>query len=742
MIMVRSFFFLLALLGLGPVVQAQEVPVSFRHDVMAVFSKAGCNNGGCHGNFKGKGDLRLSLRGESPETDHAALIGTGSSRLLLPETPERSLLLRKPTRQLRHEGGLRFEVDSPEYEILHQWIAAGMPSDPPETPRLIALEVTPDEAVIIEPAREASLKVTARFSDGSERDVSRWAVYEPSELICDIDVQGRVTAAQAGETTVTVRYLHLQKPVRLAFVAARPDYQWSAPDAVNAIDKAVFSKLRRLRMNPSTPCDDATFIRRATLDLLGLLPTREEAERFLADSQPNKRAHLIDMLLERPEFADQWALKWSDLLRNEEKALDEKGVLAFHQWIRDSIAANKPMDQFSRELVTGLGSTYENPPANYYRALREPTLRAEATAQLFLGTRLQCARCHQHPYERWSQDDYYQFAAVFDGIGYEILKNERRDKLDKNQFIGEQLVKVGLKRELKDPRSGSAPLPALLPIPGMQATSKKEAPLPLEELGRWLTSRDNPLFARVQANRVWFQIFGRGIVDPVDDFRSTNPPINPALLEVISREFIDSGFDLKHLIRFIMNSSTYQLDSLPNATNADDERNFSRNVVKRHSAETLLDAMHQVLETTPEFSDTDSPIRAAQLPGVENIHRNRKPKKDERFLKLFGRPVRQINSDLERSNTTSLAQVFEMTSGRTLHRILAAPENRLGRLLDSDQSDDAILAELYWCALTRPPTSAEAKAAHAHLQRTPRRRDAFEDITWALLNSKAFMLRR
>ena len=655
----------------------------------------------------------------------------------MPDAAEGSLLLRKPTLQLRHEGGERFKVGSLEYATLHKWIASGLPPDDPNTPELVELRADPEEHVLVGAENTVALTVTARFSDGTERDVSRWAVYEPSELNVDIREDGRITATRPGETTITVRYLHLQTPVRVAYIRKRPNFAWTGPSPANVIDEAVFAKLRRLRMNPSERIGDANFIRRATRDLTGLLPTQEEAKAFLADTRSNKRDLLVESLLDRPAFADFWALKWSDLLRNEEKALDKKGVNAFHTWIRDSFAENKPLDQFTRELVTGIGSSYENPPSNYYRALRNPTLRAEATAQLFLGTRLQCARCHRHPYERWSQDDYYQFAAAFDGIGYKIIENKRKDGLDKNSFVGEQLIQVGLERKLTDPRTKIAPKIAFLPIPGM---SKHEGD-DLAALGNWLTAKDNPLFARVQVNRIWFQVFGKGIVDPVDDFRSTNPPINPALLDALETEFIRGEFNLRQLIRFIMRSETYQASAIPNATNADDSRNFSHALVQRHGAETLLDSMHQVLGTKAEFTGIDHPLRASQLPGVESVHRNRKPKKDEHFLKVFGRPVRQLNSDLERSNATSLAQVFEMTSGRTVQTLLADSENRLSKLLAAEKSDDELIEDLYWTTLTRAPRPIERETMLGHLKSTEDRRRALEDLSWALINSKEFMLR-
>ncbi len=720
------------------IVSASET-ISFRHDVMAVLSKGGCNNGGCHGNAHGRGSLRLSLRGEFPDEDLLALTQSNASRLLRIDAPEKSTLLQKPTLQIGHEGEKRFEVGSLEYETLRQWIAQGAAADPDDAPTLTSLEVTPATCVVEAPTDHFQIHVSALFSDGTRRNVSRWAVYEPSELNVSIDAHGRVEALRPGETTITVRYLHLQAPVQAAFIPARADFAWIAPAPVNAIDRAVFAKLKRLRMNPSPRCDDATFIRRVSLDLLGLLPTAVEARAFVADPHPHKRAALVESMLARPAFATRWALKWSDLLRNEEKALDEKGVRVFHEWIRSAMAANEPLDAFARDLVTTLGSTYEAPPANYYRALRDPTLRAEATAQLFLGTRLQCARCHRHPYERWTQDDYYQFAAVFDGLGYEILENERRDRLDKNQFIGEQIVKVGMERELKDPRTGEPPAAALLPIPGMPLPESD--PAALDTLATWMTAPENPLFAKVQANRVWFQLMGRGVVDPVDDFRSTNPPINPDLLKVLERELIVSGFNLRHLIRLITASHTYQASAHPTASNAQDERNFSHTIARRLDAEVLLDAIHQVLGTQPTFSDVDSPLRAGELPGVESIHRNRKPKPDEHFLKLFGRPARQLNSDLERSNGTSLAQVFEMMSGRTLHRLLSQEGNALTTMLASELSPEDMITALYWSTLTRAPSPRECEAALAHLQAAPNQRSGLEDLTWALLNAHAFLLR-
>jgi hypothetical protein len=383
----------------------------FRMDVMAVLSKAGCNVGGCHGNGNGKGGLKLSLRGQDPDLDWLALTRDQGGRRVNAIEPEKSLLLLKATGAVAHEGGKRFGPDSPEYAALLAWLRDGAPDS--AGPRVTKLEVTPLDRVLVEPERSAQLRAVAHFADGSARDVTRLAVFEPSNTLTRVAADGVVTRERAGESTVLVRFLDHQVPVHLAFVPARPDFAWSEPPVVNVIDEHIFAKLRTLRMNPSELCSDTVFLRRAYLDLIGLGPSAEEARAFLADPASDKRARLVEQLLARPEFADFWALKWADLLKIEERLLDPKGMEVFHGWIRESIAKNKPLDQFARELVAARGSTYQNPPANWWRANRDATTRAENTARVFFGTQLNCARCHNHPFERWTQDDYYNWSAVF-----------------------------------------------------------------------------------------------------------------------------------------------------------------------------------------------------------------------------------------------------------------------------------------------------------------------------------------
>jgi mono/diheme cytochrome c family protein len=750
-------------------VQTGAAQLSFDRDVMPVMSKAGCNMGACHGNRNGKGGFKLSLRGESPLLDYEQIVKGDSSRRVQADAPEASYLLRKPTQQVGHEGGKRFEIGSPEYEVLRQWIAQGAPPEPENAPKLTALDVSPAERVLVAPDSQLKLQVTATFSDGQQRDVSRWAVYEPFSLHASVTQDGLVERVAFGEVTIAVRYLHLQKPVRLAFVEGRPDWQWSAPEPANFVDEHVFAKLRTLRMNPSEPCSDSEFLRRAWLDIAGRLPGSDEALAFVQNPDPQKRAKLIDHLLEQPEFADYWALKWADILRIEEKVLDRRGVETFHGWIRDSIVKGMPMDEFARQILTATGSTYSNPPANYYRALRNPAARAEAAAQVFLGTRLQCARCHNHPYEKWTQDQYYELAAAFDGIDYTIVSNDRKDGLDKHQFNGEQIVFLTAQREQKHPNTNQFPLPTFLGVqPARTALAERYAPAnsgaldrfsanqaffqslrtpeperdQLQQLAQWMTAPDNKLFARTQVNRIWYHLMGQGIIDPVDDLRATNPPVNPALLDALVSEFVSNGYDLKATIRTITTSQTYGLSSAPNDSNNGDSTNFSHATITRLTAEQLLDGIHQVAGVPLELKDEEKGKRAVQIAGVASVAgRELKPGTCEQFLKVFGKPERLLSSDLERTNATSLAQILELTSGRSIDRVLREQDNVIGRQLNQDTPVDQIIDDFFWRTLSRPPSSGEASALTEYVLAQENRRSALEDVVWSLINSKAFLLR-
>jgi hypothetical protein len=716
-----------------------EEPIRFDVDVMAVLSRGGCNQGACHGNLNGKGGFKLSLRGEDPAWDYSILTHGTLGRRTDRFRPENSLILRKATATVPHEGGRRFEVGSEEYQILLGWITAGTPQPPAGAPKLVELTVDPAQRILFEPDEQVRLRVTAQFSDGRARDVTRLGAYEAANLsVAAIDPSGLVNKIQNGETTIAVRFLGRHATVRLAFVPARPGFDWVEAPEANFIDRQVFAKLRSLRCQPSVLSDDATFLRRVYLDTIGALPTVAEARKFVADQRIDKRSIVIDELLGRPEFADHWALKWCDLLRNEEKVLDRKGVQAFHDWIRRSIAEGKPLNEFARELIAARGSTYSEPAANYYRALRDPLSRAEATAQVFLGLRLQCARCHNHPFDRWTQDDYFQLAAFFPRVRYRIIENNRRDKFDQHEFEGEQIVWIDRGGEVMHPRTNEPVPPRFL---GAEEAPPGDADR-LVALADWVARPDNPFFARAQVNRVWGNLLGRALVEPNDDFRATNPPSHPELLDDLARDFVEQHFDLRHLIRTILNSRTYQLSWRPNETNRHDDLNDSHAAVRRLEAEVLLDALAQVTGVPVKFAGQPLGTRAMQLPGVQPRQRGNKLGHAERFLRAFGKPDRLLNCDCERNEESAVPQSLVLLTGEPLLSMLRDPDNRLHKLLAAGKSDAEILEEFYLAALSRLPAEGEKKAAAEYLARSKDRQAALEDIIWALLNTKEFLVRR
>jgi len=734
----RPFTLLVCLAVLTPAVAVAE-EISYLNDVMAVLSKSGCNQGVCHGNKFGKGGFQLSLRGQDPEFDYLTLTRDLSGRRVNAQDPAQSLLLLKPTMEVAHEGGRRFDVESVEYQILLRWMTAGAPRGSGSTPRLVGLKVSPQEKITLSDASEVQLSVVAEYADGSSRDVTRLAVYEPVKQTVTVSVDGLAQRLDYGETWVNVRYLDQQQAVRLAFLPASDDYRWSGAEPRNEIDEHVFAKLRQLRLNPAPLCSDEVFLRRAHLDLLGLLPTSAEAHRFLDDQRPDKRERLIDELLQRPEYADYWALKWSDLLRNEEKTLDRKGVRNFHLWIRRAFAQNMPLDQFVRELISARGSTYENPPANYFRALRDPLTRAESTAQLFLGVRLQCAKCHNHPFDRWTQDDYYGWANVFAQVNYKLVGNTRKDRLDKNEFIGEQIVYMTSKGNVKHAVTNR---PAPSRFLGDEERSIAEKEDRLLQLAEWIAAPENRQFARAQANRVWYQLIGRGIVDPIDDFRITNPPANEALLEALTDQFIANGFNTKQMIRSIMNSHVYQAALKPGPADAMEIENFAQPAVRRLGAEQILDAVAQVTGQPISFNGYPLGMRASQLPGVRAVRpRDKKPSLGDQFLITFGKPERMQTCECERSNEITLSQTFQMVSGPLMNQLLAAAENRLEELVRAEMTREELVDELFWSTLTRAPTPDEKAAALDYFQQGRETRTAVEDLLWALLNSNEFLLR-
>ena len=734
--------------------EADDHP-SFRNEVMAVLSRAGCNMGTCHGNRNGKGGFHLSLRGQSPDEDYFNLTRRVASRRVNTLQPYDSLLLLKPTMQIPHEGGRRFLPDSPAYRILHDWIRAGMPDDQATAPALTELRVSPSRKTLYAPDTSVQLRVEALFSNGQSQDVTALSVLESSAIKVTISDSAVVHFDQPGSTTVTVRYLDRKVPVRLECVPERRDFVEAFPQPASFVDEAIFEQLSRLRINVAPRCDDATFIRRAFLDLTGLLPTISRARRFVASADPLKRSRLIDELLASPAFNDFQALRWSDLLRIEPKTLDAKGVAVFHAWIRDAFEQRMPLNEFATAILAARGSTYEIPPSNFYRALRNPEARGEAAAQVFLGIRLQCARCHNHPFDRWTQDDYYSWSNYFARIDYKIIENKRRDKNDKHEFAGEQIVLLKNEGNVINPATGTAAGLRFLdqsaedPSTGRTArqsvddSSDQKDTDRLRKLASWMGSRDNERFARTQTNRIWFQLMGQGIVDPIDDFRETNPPSNPRLLDDLTEEFIRSNYDVRTLMRLIMNSQTYQFASETNLTNAAEDHHFSRSVLRRLTAEQTLDAISHVLQVHVEFGGAEPGTLAVQLAGVRNGgHRYSAPEIGDRFLKLFGKPDRLQSCECERTNETTLAQTFELVSGELINEMLTREGNRIDRSLSAGHPVPEIVDQLFWAALSRGPTQLERQAAVRHVESSPTAGKGLQDLGWALLNSNEFLFRR
>lgn len=720
---------------------------SFRNEVMAVLSRSGCNLGTCHGNQNGKGGFKISLRGQDPETDFLTLTRQLAGRRANAMNPDESLLLQKPAMQVPHEGGRRFSPESAEYRLLRGWIAAGMPSDHGDIPVLQRLAVTPNMITLQAPDQSVTLKAVATFSDHSQRDVTQLAVFESSDPTVQITSGGVVqfpTSDFSRRTSITVRYLNQQTVSRVESVPGRPEFQFKSPVSANFVDDLVFAQLQRLKINPSDVCDDTTFLRRVFLDVTGLLPSSQKAQEFLASQDPKKRLLLVEELLASPEYVDFQTLRWADLLRVEDKTLDAKGVDVFTHWIRDSVAADKPLNQFAAEIIAARGSTYTEAPSNFYRALRTPEERSESAAQVFLGIRLQCAKCHNHPFDRWTQDDYYGWTNFFARVDYKIVENKRRDENDKHEFNGEQIVLMKDKGEVRNPTTGQVINLRFLGEANLDTSKSPTADGDrLQQLAQWLSASDNERFAATQANRIWFQLMGVGIVDPIDDFRATNPPSNPELLEALRLEFVNSNYSVRHLMRLILNSRAYQLSSEENDTNRVDETMFSHAVPRRLTAEQTLDAVSQVLQAPAVFGGHPKGTRAVQITGVRNGgNRYSKPENGDRFLALFGKPSRLQTCECERTGETTLAQTMEMVSGELIADLLRDDQNNVARALSSDLSNEEFVSQLYWSALSRQATDEELTSFLSWIDLRADRRTALQDVSWAVLNSNEFLLRR
>lgn len=701
-------------------VRGQETPerVSFVYGAEVALTKQGCNQGACHGSPSGKGGFRLSLRAYDPELDLLTLVREGFNRRTNVFDPAQSLLLRKPLMEVAHGGGKRLSLSDPSYALLRDWIAEGCQADPADQPTCVGVEVYPRVRTLHAPAWRQQLVVLAKFSDGSLRDVTRLASFSSSdEGVASVTDAGLVTGSERGAAAILVRYLENMQTASLTFLRDVPGFRWPNPPESNYIDREVFAQLRTLQFVPSELSSDAEFVRRVHLDVLGMLPTSDEVREFLADTRPDKRARLIDALLGRPEYAEFWGQKWADLLRVKKDKVSAAGVPKFHRWLVSAVRENLPYDEFARQLLLAEGSTYATPPANYYRATTDSADCTETTTQLFLGVRMQCAKCHNHPFERWTQDNYYGITAFFQRV-------QRKKTADPDELV----VFVARQGEVTQPRTGKTMKP-WLPLVG-------DAELPAdadrrEAFVQWLTGPENPFFARVEVNRIWGHLLGRGIVEPVDDFRESNPPTNPALLDALAADFIRHGFDRKHVLRTILNSRTYQLSSRKHDLNRTDTKYFSHARARMLSAEQLLDAICLVTGVAEKFPGLPSGMRAAALPSPDVNHE---------FLKVFGQPARESACACERSSDSNLSQALQMINGPLVHGKLRDPGNRFRGWLADKQPLDQIVRELYLSALSREPSAGELDAALKHIASSgddPAR--GLEDVCWALLNANEFL---
>lgn len=697
---------------------ARPAPISFRTETVAALTRQGCNSGGCHGAPSGKGGFSLSLQAYDHALDEFSLTRSEEGRRINPIEPAQSLLLLKPTMVVAHRGGLQLHTTDYAYDVLLRWIAEGARVDEPKGQRCVQLELLPASGrVLTSPDQTQQIIARAHFDDGSVRDVTRLTKFTSSnQSLASIEGDGLLVGHGRGQVAVMARYLDRLVSSQFTLVEPVDGFRWPDPPENSFIDQLVDDKLRQLQYEPAEVCSDADFVRRVFLDVIGRLPTLAEQDAFLEDRGDDRRLRLIDRLLASNEYADFWALKWADLLRLRQSDIGETGVHKLHRWLVDIFARNTPFDQFARALLTAQGSTYANPPANYYRACNDPIKAAETTAQLFLGSRIQCAKCHNHPFENWTQDNFYGLTAFFNRVA-----------LKQGQRVDEEIVYVTRGGEVQQPRTGQLMKPWL---PGLGVVEHPATADRREDFARWLTSPGNPLFASVAVNRIWAELMGQGIVDPVDDFRQSNPPANPALLEKLSREFEEHGYDQKHMIRTILASRTYQLSSQASPKNQDDTRFFSHAKMRLLTAEQLLDAVCQVTQVNESFTGLPAGTCARQVPS---------PDFQNDFLATFGRPARLTACACERGSRATLAQVIELFNGALISQKLSDKQNRFRRMLDEGRPHDEVVKLLYRSAVCRQPSHAELTAAMEHMAGGETAAAGFEDVCWALLNTDEFL---
>ncbi|MFM8470449.1 MAG: DUF1549 and DUF1553 domain-containing protein [Limisphaerales bacterium] len=707
-------------------------PVSFINDVVPVLTKAGCNSGACHAKAgQGQNGFQLSLLGFEPQEDYEHLVKEGRGRRVFAASPEQSLLLVKASARVPHGGGLRLDPTSEGYRLLRVWLQQGTPNDLATAPKLVSLDVQPPGKTL-KVKGEQQLKVTARYTVGRTRDVTSLALYEANDrAMAEATETGRIQILDIpGNVAVMVRYQDRAAVCKISVPLGAPVKH--LPPEKNFIDRLVFANLKQLGIPPSPLCDDATFLRRVSLDIAGRLPTAAEAEAFLASKEPAKRDQLVDALLTSPDYADFFAGKWTALLKNRrDDTKDIASNFAFHSWVRDSLLANKPYDRLVRELLAATGTIADNPPVAWYKRVKQPTEQLEDVAQLFLGVRMQCAQCHHHPFERWSQHDYYSMAAFFSQIGRKPTATAGEDVIFHKRGMA-QTENKKTKQPVK---------PAGLGAPTLDIAPDDD---PRLQLADWMGNKNNPFFAKSLVNRYWKHFFRRGLIEPEDDIRDTNPPSNPELLDALAKHFVESGYDLKAVVRVIAQSSAYQLSAIPNQHNGVDTQNFSRFYPRRMQAEVLLDAVDQFTGAKTDFADLPAGTRAIALP--DNSYNRSSP-----FLKVFGRPESASVCECERASAPSLSQSLHLMNAADVKAKLATSGGRAERLAKDAKPEPQKIRELYLAAFAREPQSHEQAVAEEYLAR-PRedaagkplppdqaKRLAYEDVLWALINTKEFL---
>lgn len=714
-------------LGLQPVRAADAPrPISFELDVQPILTRLGCNAGACHGKSRGQNGFQLSLLGFFPDFDYVALTQEARGRRVFPPSPDASLLLMKASGQLPHGGGKRLDPQSPAYALIREWITQGLTRRVPNEPTLLKVTVEPSEKLL---PRDASvqLKVTGHYSDGATRDVTPWAAFQSNEAgIVAVDPNGLAKAGPIpGEAAIMARFMGqiAVSNILIPLEGSVPPETYANLPRYNFIDNLVWDKLRLLGITPSAPCSDTTFLRRAHLDVIGRLPTAEETRAFLADSSTDKRVKLIDSLLSRPEYGDFWANKWMDLLRPNPYRVGIKATFNYDAWIRDKFRRNVPYDQYVRELLTAQGSTWRNGAVTYFRDRREPDELTTITSQLFLGVRLECAKCHHHPFESLGQEDFYGLAAYFSQIGHKGVG------LSPPISGGEEIIFTGPGSAVKHPITGEVLKPK--PLFGTAPVGEQDDPRVV--LANWLTSPENHYFAQVMANRVWADLMGRGLVEPVDDLRATNPPTNTALLKALGDHFRQQKFDIKQLIRTITTSYVYGLSSEPTERNVSDTRNYSRHYRQRLRAETMFDAACDITQVPENFEATPPGSRSTVIWTT---------RVDSLFLDSFGRPDPNQDPPCERTSDTTVVQALHLMNSPGLHRKLTAEKGRVTDLAASDKTPAAIVEELYLLVYSRLPSPEEAQVAQAvFAQANVTRRQAIEDLLWALMNTPEFVFK-